>query len=118
MKFPWTVQKKIDTPDQEKIEKIKNLLFPPLVLKEEMAKDGQMMKYHVDYSVDSNLDAVLMDLQEGHNDPVCHKTLNTIISRLNNVRILLDAYAQIDSEARYIIVDDMGDEVDVRAADD
>jgi hypothetical protein len=118
MKMPWKVKKKIETPDQEKLERLRNLLFPPLVLKEEMAKDGQMIKYHVDYSVDSNLDAVLMDLQEGHNDPACHKTLNTIIKRLNSIRILLDAYAEIDVEARYIIVDDMGEDVDVRAADD
>jgi len=118
MKMPWKIKKKIETPDQEKIERIKKLLFPPLILKEEMAKDGQMIKYHVDYSVDSNLDAVLMDLQEGNNDPACHKTLNTIVKRLNSIRILLEAYAQIDTEARYIIVDDMGEEVDVRAAED
>jgi len=118
MKMPWKVKKKIDTPDQEKLERIKNLLFPPLVLKEEMAKDGQMIKYHVDYSIDSNLDAVLMDLQEGHNDPACHKTLNTIITRLNRIRILLDAYAEIDADARYILVDDMGEDADVRAAED
>jgi len=118
MKFPWKVQKKVFTPAEEKLEQIKDLLFPPLLLKEEMGKDGQSIKYHVDYSVDSNLDAVLMDLQEGHNDPACHKTLNTIITRLNNIITLLEAYAKLDSEAKYIIVDDMSQEKEIFAGNE
>jgi len=118
MKFPWTVQKKINTPAEEKIEQIKAMLFPPLKLEQELAKDGSVMKYHIDYSADSNLDAALIDLQEGHNDEVAHKTINNVIERLNNVRRMLEAYAQIDDEAKYIIVDNMERDKDVTAADD
>lgn len=107
MKFPWTVDKKNNTPADEKIEQIKALLFPPLKLEQELSNEGDLMKFHVDYSADSNLDAVLMDLQEGYNDEAAHKTLNDVIIRLNRVRRVLEAYAQIDPEAKYIIVDNM-----------
>lgn len=116
MKLPWKVGKKIETPADQKIEQIIKLLFPPLELKEQMANDGSKIKYHIDYSVDSNLDAVLMDLEEGHNDPVARKTISKVIERLNEARRLLEAYAQIDTDAKYIIVDD-GEDVDVEAAE-
>ena len=116
MKLPWKIQKKIETPADQKLEQIKALLFPPLDLKEQMSETGSKIKYHIDYSVDSNLDAVLMDLEEGHNDPVARKTINKVVGRLNEARRLLEAYAQLDKEAKYIIVDD-GEEQDVEAAE-
>jgi hypothetical protein len=117
MRFPWTVQRKINTPAEEKLEQIKALLYPPLKLEEEIDKDGTPLKYHIDYSADSNLDAALMDLQEGHNDKIAHDTINDVIKRLIEVRKLLEAYAQLDPNAKYIIVDNMGKDLDVRAAD-
>jgi hypothetical protein len=116
MKFPWKIVKVTEGPADEKLEHIKNLLFPPLELREELAKDGTTMKFHVDYSVDSNLDAVLLDLQDGNNDTVVQKTLNNIIGRLNHVRRALDAYAEFDKDATYIIVDDGSDKKDIEAA--
>ena len=118
MKFPWTVQKKINTPAEEKLEQIKALLFPPLKLEEEMQNDGTPVKFHIDYSADSNLDSVLMDLQEGYNDKVAQDTINDVVKRLIEVRRLLEAYAQFDKDAKYIIVDNMGAEKDVTAAED
>lgn len=106
MKLPWTVKKKINTPADQKLEIISNLLFPPLKLDQRLDSDGTPMKFHIDYSVDSNLDAVLMDLQEGNNDEVAHKTINTCIKKLNQVRRILEAYAELDKDAKYIIVDD------------
>jgi hypothetical protein len=114
MRFPWKIEKKVETPADEKLEQIKKILFPPLELKEEMGNDGTKVKFHIDYSVDSNLDAVLMDLEEGHNDPVARKTISKVVDRLNDARRLLEAYAQLDNEAKYIIVDD-GDNQDVEA---
>jgi hypothetical protein len=105
MKMFWKIQKKIETPAELKLEQIKNLLFPPLELNEELSNDGSIMKFHVDYSVDSNLDAALMDLQEGQNDEVTQGTINEVTKRLIQVRKLLEAYAQIDKDAKYIIVD-------------
>ena len=118
MKIPWKIVKKIETPADQKLEQIKKLLFPPLELREHMDKDGSKVKFHIDYSVDSNLDSVIMDLQEGYNDPACHKTLDAIVKRLHEIRKLLEAYAEIDTEAKYIIVDDGRKEQDVTAADD
>ena len=109
MKLPWKIVKRTYTESDEKIEQLIKLLFPPLVLNEELNKDGTVMKYHVDHSVDTNLDAALVDLQEGHNDPVVQKTINSVIKRLNDARRLLEAYAQFDKDAKYIIVEDMED---------
>jgi hypothetical protein len=118
MKFPWTIEKKVNTPAEEKLEQIKAILYPPLKLEQEMDKDGTIYKFHIDYSADSNLDAALMDLQEGHNDQVSHSTINDVIKRLIDVRRLLEAYAQLDPDAKYIIVDNLERGSDVRAADD
>lgn len=105
MKFHWTVKKKVETPAEIKLEQIKELLFPQLELNEELSQEGQLVKFHVDYSVDSNLEAVLMDLQEGYNDESVQKTVNTVIKRLIEVRKLLEAYAKFNPESKYIIVD-------------
>jgi len=115
IKFPWKVEKKPLTTAEEKLEEIKKLLFPPLELREEVSSDGEIMKYHIDYSVDSNIDAALMDLQDGHNDPVVHSTLNKAVSRLNKARKILEAYAVLNKDAKYIIVDDgKDDEIEAR----
>lgn len=111
-------KKKINTSAEDKLEKLKNLLFPPLEVKQEIDKEGNLIKFHIDYSVDTNLDSVLMDLQEGYNDPACQKTLDTIIKRLNDARRLLEAFAELDKDAKYIIVDDGGKDQDVSAAED
>lgn len=117
IKMPWKVERKPLTSAEEKLEEIKQLLFPPLELQEEVSPDGDIIKFHIDYSVDSNIDAALMDLQEGHNDPVVHSTLNKAVTRLNKVRKLLEAYAILDKDAKYIIVDD-GKDADIEARED
>ncbi|CAB4162922.1 hypothetical protein UFOVP787_182 [uncultured Caudovirales phage] len=117
MKLFWKV-KKIDTPKDQKIEKIKKILFPPLDLHEQFQEDGTKIKFHIDYSVDSNLDAVLIDLQEGNNDAVVQKTISSVITRLNEVRRILEAYAELDKDAQYIIVDDGEKIKDIDIAED
>ncbi len=117
MKLPWKSYKPKTTSDV-KLEQIKQILFPQLELKEEMSNDGSVIKYHVDYSVDSNIDAVLMDLQDGQNDPVAHDTLNKMVSRLHKARQLLEAYAKLDSAARYIIVDNGNSDIEKILADE
>lgn len=116
MKFPWKVEKKPLTSAEEKLEEIKSILFPPLELHEELTKDGEIIKYHIDYSVDSNIDAALIDLYDGNNDTVVQATLNKAVTRLNKVRKMLEAYAIFDKEAKYIIVDD-GKDADIEAAE-
>jgi hypothetical protein len=105
MKLKWKTNKKDQTPAEIQLEQIKNLLYPQLVTEQELGNDGTVIKFHVDYSVDSNLDAVLIDLQEGHNDEVVQGTINEVVKKLIQVRKLLEAYAKIDPEAKYIIVE-------------
>ena len=115
--MPWKVERKPLTTAEEKLEEIKQLLFPPLELQEEVSPDGDVVKFHIDYSVDSNIDAALMDLQDGNNDAVVHSTLNKAVARLNRVRKLLEAYAVLDKDAKYIIVDD-GKDAEIEARED
>lgn len=93
--------KKKYIPDDERLLKITKILYPPL----EVARTPDGTKYHIDYSIDSNLDAVLLDLQEGNNDAACQKTLESCIRKLNEVRRILEAYAVMDDEAKYLVVD-------------
>lgn len=109
------LKKQPPTPSDIILEEIKNILFPPMKL-QYASKDGKTTKYHIDSSVDSNLDAVLMDLQEGYNDETAQKTINSVINRLNKVRKKLEAYAELDKDAEYIIVEDLEDREDVEAA--
>lgn len=117
MKLPWKVERKPLTTAEQKLEEIKEILFPPLELHEEVTPEGDMIKYHVDYSVDSNVDAALMDLYSGENDSVVQATLNKAVARLHRVRKLLEAYAVLDKDAKYIIVDD-GKDAEIEARED
>ena len=105
IEFPWKVKRKIQTPAEVQLEQIKSLLFPQLITEQELSNDGTIVKFHVDYSVDSNLDAALIDLQEGHNDEVVQGTINEVVKKLIQVRRMLEAYAKMDPEAKYIIVE-------------
>ncbi|MGZ4849774.1 MAG: hypothetical protein ACXV2C_00110, partial [Candidatus Bathyarchaeia archaeon] len=74
-----------------KIEELIQLLFPPLVVEE---RDGH--KFHVDNSADANLEAALIDLEEGHNDRGAQNTIRKIADRLFEARKILDAYNELD----------------------
>lgn len=117
IKMPWKIEKTPPSTAEKRLKEISDILFPPLETKEELDKQGVPTRFHVDYSVDSNIDAALHDLYEGHNDDVVRTTLSKAASRLNQVRKLLEAYPIIDDDIKYIIVDS-GKEEDVEAADD
>jgi hypothetical protein len=109
----WKVERKPNTPAEEKLEQIKSILFPPSKLNEEMDKDGSTFKWQVDYSADMNLDAALIDLEDGHNDPAVHNTIRGVRDMIADVRNLLDAHMELSKEARYIIVENKKDSIDV-----
>jgi hypothetical protein len=112
--------RKKKTTAEEKLDLVRQLLFPDLKLEEELDKNGELIKYHIDYSVDSNLDAALLDLMDGSNDAVTHKTINSVIKRLYRVRKILNAEAKIHKDSKYLIVDG-GEEnniEDITAAED
>lgn len=104
--FPWIIRKKPKTSAEEKLEQLRELLFPELKLEQELDEHGEIIKFHIDYGVDSNLDAALIDLQEGYNDGPTQKTISNITKRLYKARKLLGAEAKISKEAKYLVVDD------------
>ena len=93
-------------PADQKLEDVIQILFPPLALHTD--RDGN--KFHVDYSVDTNLEAALMDLEEGNNDAVTQRTIRKAIDRIIKVRQMLEAYREIDKDAKYFIADDLEDD--------
>ena len=93
-------------PTDKKLEAVINILFPPLTLHTD--KDGN--KFHVDYSIDTNLEAALMDLEDGHNDAACQNTIRKVVDRIIKVRQMLEAYREIDKDAKYFIADDLEDD--------
>jgi len=89
------------TTADRKLQQLKDLLFPEPKL--EMEND---MEFYVDSSVDMNIEAVLYDLEEGHNDDVCQNTLRSIANTLFNARKLLQAYYEMDSNINHVVVTD------------
>jgi hypothetical protein len=96
----------------EEMQQLADLLFPPL----KTIENGDDV-FQIDYSADSNLDAVLMDLQDGNNDPASHKTLIGVIKRLNKARKILRAYAILDLRSKYLIVDNPEENDEITARD-
>ena len=118
MKFPWKIVKITHTPADQKLEDVKNMLFPPLISKQTVGEDGKVFKYHIDYSTDSNLEAALIDLEEGNNDGPTQKTIRDVVKTLIRVRKKLEAYAIMDHDAQYIIVDTVDNEREIVAGRD
>ena len=92
-------------PSDRKLEIIEEILFPRNEIKEEVSEDGTSLKYRVDYSSDMNLDAVLIDLQQGINDRAVQNTIKEIIDRLIKVRNVLEVEDIGFEDAQYMIVD-------------
>lgn len=90
-------KKKQYVPDDVRIKQITDLLFPSLQRSED---DPSIF---VDYGVDGNLEGALYDLQEGQNDKVIHDTINDAIDRLSKARQILEAYRNIDKDAKFIV---------------
>lgn len=85
----------------EELQQVTELLFPPL----ETVERDEGLVIQVDYSVDSNLQSALYDLEEGNNDKVVQNTIRKAIDQLIEVRKILRAYPELDERAKYVIVD-------------
>jgi hypothetical protein len=97
------MKRKPKTTAEQKLEEISQLLFPPFG-KETLSNGDKVL---IDYSIDSNLESVISDLEDGHNDEVSQKTIRLSIQRLIEARKILEAFGEIDTDAKYIIVDDL-----------
>jgi len=112
--FGFTVKKKINTPAEQRLQEIKDILFPSSELKQKYDETtDKLIKYQIDYSIDMNLDGAIIDVQNGVADEVVLNTLNDTLDRLYKVRELLEAHAQIDKDAEYIIVDTKRDSSEI-----
>jgi hypothetical protein len=110
----FTVKKKINTPAEERLEEIKNILFPPSSVREKYDEQkDKSIKYQIDYSIDMNLDSAIIDIQNGLADKPVINTLNDTLDRLYRVRELLEAHAQIDKDAEYIIVETLRNDSEI-----
>jgi hypothetical protein len=67
--------------NKDPVDFIRAVLFPPIIRKVE---DGT--EFFVDRAVDSNLQAVYNDLQDGHCDEMMFNTLDFVINQLRKVR--------------------------------
>jgi hypothetical protein len=110
----WSFKKKPSTSAEVKLEQIKEILFPPLQLMEDVdPQTGTPYKWQVDSTIDMNLDAALIDLQSGHNDGIVHNTLQDSIARLTQIREILDVHMELSPEASYIMVQGTTQKLDV-----
>lgn len=104
------------TQNDRLLKEVADLLFPKFEVRE---VDGE--KYSVDSSVDTNIEAVMTDIQEGYVDEVCVTTLKACFEKIYKVRELLKAFHEMDpSVQKYVIA--MGElpspAEEVEAADD
>ena len=84
----WFWQKKTD-----EAAYIKAVLFPPIIRGFE---DGT--EFFVDRSVDANIQAVLIDLQDGRLDEMTFNTLQFAIDQLHKVRNHYNIHSEIKSD--------------------
>jgi len=90
-------KKKQYVPDDVRIKQIIDLLFPSL------QRSADDLGIFIDYGVDGNLEGALYDLQEGQNDKLVHDTISDVIDRLSKARQILEAYRNIDKDAKFIV---------------
>jgi hypothetical protein len=99
--FSLFIERVPPTPAEEAIEQVRRLLFPDLLLR----IDEKGRKFHVDYCMDTNLQAVLSDLQTGYNDAATQKTIQQLVDRISKLRVLVGARYELSPEAKYFVVD-------------
>ena len=101
--FGFFKKQAIKTSAELQLEFVKNALFPPLRLR----KDKKGMKFHVDCSVDTNLDAALTDLIDGNNDEISQATIRKVADRLFQLRKYLEVERKLNPKVKALIVEDL-----------
>ena len=94
----WPFKKKQVTKEQLFLKEVSNILFPP-----EKIYNDNGMKYYVDTSLDSILEAVLNDLEEGLNDETTRKNLRSVANQLYKIREILELYREIPNDANFYV---------------
>ena len=91
------------TPADRQLQQVIDILYPPHEI--QVMND---VKVQIEYGADYNLEAALVDLEEGNNDAVTQQTIREVAGRLAKVRTLVEAYVELDKDAQYMIVDNLG----------
>ena len=104
-------------PAQKKLNAISDSLFP----KYETKRDSSGVRYHVDSSVDMNLEAVISDIEDGYVDKSTVLTLKAIAKKINEVRAVLNVMHELDPEVHhffyYMPTDDGIEETEVTVSE-
>ena len=107
--FNWFKNKNVDIktqteklsesqlPAHKKLNVISDALFP----KYDTKLDSSGVKYHIDSSVDMNLEAVISDIEDGYVDKNTVQTLKAIARKINEVRAVLDIMHEFDPEVNH-----------------
>ena len=90
----WDKLTKVKSKDTSVLSFITETLFPPLVRN---VVDGA--EFFVDYSIDSNLEAVIRDMQDGTVDEGTVDNLNYVIDRLHLVRKRYNLYPEMKTKS-------------------
>lgn len=83
--------------EQRKLREVIDILFPPAEIK--VDEDGT--KYYIDYSLDSNLQNALSDLEDGHNDKATQNTVRHVVDALFKIRDALDELRELPSDVNF-----------------
>ena len=83
----------------KELEQVRDVLFPQFKL--ERLPNGEA--FHIDQSVDTNLEAILCDLEEGINNEAVQKSLRSIVKKLFLVRDILGPMQHIHPEVSHIV---------------
>ena len=105
------IERKLDNAAEVKLEEIRKILFPPSELVEEIDPEtGKVLKYHIDYSTDLNLDAALVDLVDGVNNKSTHDTIKSVVKSLEKIRNILEEHVELSPDANFIVLETKMDE--------
>ena len=96
----------IPTDDQRKLKELMDILYPP----EDIKVDENGTKYYIDYSLDSNLQTALSDLEDDINDEATRTTVRHVVGALFKIRDLLEEMRDIPNDVNYYATNFKSDE--------
>lgn len=98
--FDWFSRKpKVVVMGNKELQMVRDILYPQFKL--ERLPNGEA--FHIDQSVDTNLEAILGDLEDGINSDEARKSLRLIVKKLFRIRELLDPQQQIHPDVNHIV---------------
>lgn len=96
----WFKREKKIVFSDDRFHQVFSILFPDV----EFKTDEHDNHYIVDYSVDRNLDSILVDLQEGMNDEMVQHNLREICERVSIIRQILEVETDYHPQAKYLVI--------------